>query len=576
MPMSMAFFQCRSSLKQHVNEVHCERKLVMEQGKGRDTLRSMATKKKESSNLGKEKRVTCPSKPNASITTHGAASQGLRRPTIASLQGQAQRRVSLPATLPTHINKSTISTCTDGSTKTAKKIGVVNSSTKSQPQRPASAAPVQKPLVSSAPRKPTTARAAASLSSKVTATAHRPTSERLAKNPIAGKPSTLSSSSSKTRTRTMTMTMTKSLKKAPTTTTKRGTTTFLASKKPPLTKKDVQKENLDHQIEEVVKDEVGEVHDVEIPKAEESRQHDDQVEVLDSTHHVQRVEEEKEKDTLDDVPTVLEQHEVPQLEEMEEHDGDKENDSKEEVNDSDGDEEEVQQEETTVEAENGGVEEGYRTEEVTENGEEKGDHEGKEQELELVKEETIVEEANVVLATSQVQEEALHGEKETIEEEANVVIATNQEQEEALHGEKETIEEEANVVIATNQEQEEALHGEKETIEKEANVVIATNQEQEEALHGEKKTIEEEANVVIATNQEQEEALHGEKETIEEEANVVIATNQVQEEALHGEKEIATPIISDMVMEEKASDNKVVDGRKNSVRALIGAFETHK
>ncbi|PPD67537.1 hypothetical protein GOBAR_DD35586 [Gossypium barbadense] len=447
----------------------------MEQGKGRDTLRSMATKKKESSNLGKEKRVTCPSKPNASITTHGAASQGLRRPTIASLQGQAQRRVSLPATLPTHINKSTISTCTDGSTKTAKKIGVVNSSTKSQPQRPASAAPVQKPLVSSAPPKPTTARAAASLSSKVTATAHRPTSERLAKNPIAGKPSTLSSSS--------------------------GTTTFLASKKPPLTKKDVQKENLDHQIEEVVKDEVGEVHDVEIPKAEESRQHDDQVEVLDSTHHVQRVEEEKEKDTLDDVPTVLEQHEVPQLEEMEEHDGDKENDSKEEVNDSDGDEEEVQQEETTVEAENGGVEEGYRTEEVTENGEEKGDHEGKEQELELVKEETIVEEANVVLATSQVQEEALHGEKETIEEEANVVIATNQ---------------------------------------------------------------------------EQEEALHGEKETIEEEANVVIATNQVQEEALHGEKEIATPIISDMVMEEKASDNKVVDGRKNSVRALIGAFETHK
>ncbi|MFQ6662649.1 hypothetical protein Gotur_030432 [Gossypium turneri] len=546
----------------------------MEQGKGRDTLRSMATKKKESSSLGKEKRVTCPSKPNASITTHGAASQGLRRPTIASLQGQAQRRVSLPATLPTHINKSTISTCTDGPTKTAKKIAVVNSSTKSQPQRPASAAPVQKPLVSSAPRKPTTARAAASLSSKVTATAHRPTSERLAKNPIAGKPSTLSSSSSKTRTRTMTMTMTKSLKKAPTTTTKRGTSTFLASKKPPLTKKDVQKENLDHQIEEVVKDEVGEVHDVEIPKAEESRQHDDQVEVLDATHHVQSVEEEKEKDTLDDVPTVLEQHEVPQLEEMEEHDGDKENDSKEEVNDSDGDEEEVQQEETKVEAENGGVEEGYRTEEVTENGEEKGDHKGKEQELELVKEETIVEEANVVLATSQVQEEALHGEKETIEEEANVVIATNQEQEEALHGEKETIEKEANVVIATKQE--EALHGEKKTIEEEANVVIATNQEQEEALHGEKETIEEEANVVIATNQVQEEALHGEKETIEEEANVVIATNQVQEETLHGEKEIATPIISDMVKEEKASDNKVVDGRKNSVRALIGAFETHK
>ncbi|KAH1132010.1 hypothetical protein J1N35_003388 [Gossypium stocksii] len=552
-------------------QVHCERKLVMEQGKGRDTLRSMATKKKESSSLGKEKRVTCPSKPNASITTHGAASQGLRRPTIASLQGQEQRRVSLPATLPTHINKSTISTCSDGSTKTAKKIGVVNNSTKSQPQRPASAAPVQKPLVPSAPRKPTTARAAASLSSKVTATAHRPTLERLAKNPIAGKPSTLSSSSSKTRTRTMTMT--KSLKKAPTTTTKRGTTTFL---KPPLTKNDVQKENLDHQVEEVVKDEVGEVHDVEIPKAEETQQHDDQVEVLDATHHVRSVEEEQEKDTLDDVSTVVEQHEVPQLEEMEEHDGDKENDSKGEVNDSDGNkEEEVQQEETKVEAENGGVEEGYRAEEVTENGEEKGDHEGKEQELELVKEETIVEEANVVIATSQVQEEALHGEKETIEEEANVVIATNQ-QKEALHGEKQTIEEEANVVIATNREQEEALHGEKETIEEEANVVIATNQEQEEALHGEKETIEEEANVVIAANQVQEEPMHGKKEAIEEEANVVIATNQVQEEALHGEKEIATPIISDMVMEEKDSDNKVVDGRKNSVRALIGAFETHK
>ncbi|XP_039055022.1 PC4 and SFRS1-interacting protein-like [Hibiscus syriacus] len=473
------------------------------------------------SSLGKDKKPTCPSKSNASIT-----------------HGQGIRRHSMGSTLANNSTKS------DAATKNVKKTATHTS--QPQPQRPnplrkSIARPVstdpirKKPLVPPTPQKLATTPKSASFSSKSTI------SLRSTEPPIAAKPPT-SSYSSRTRTMTTTMmTMTARSMKAqpsPFPTSKRGTTTS-ASNKPPLTHgikqaknletKHENKENLDRQVGEVVKDEKSNIHDIKIPKAkEETQQHD-------------HVEEEKEKYTLENVSSVThdqKQHQVPQTEEMKDkaHEQElddsnsdekaKDNDNKEEIN--------VTHEETKTKTKAKEVEEGNTTEEVaaTKESEEENNDEGKKQGLELVE-----EEANVV-SQSQVEAEAEDGEKETVEQEANVVLES--------------------------QVQAEASEGKQEIVEEETKSRV-----QAEATQGKQETVEEEANMV-PESQVQAEAVNVTKEKVEKGTNLV-AKNQVQAKVANGKNNPPTP--NGVVV--KMTVSKLVTERKGSVRALVGAFESH-
>ncbi|GMI89514.1 hypothetical protein HRI_002620700 [Hibiscus trionum] len=455
--------------------------LRMDQGKGRDTLRPMATIKK-GSGLGKDKKPTCPS------VTPGPA-QGLRRHSLGS-------------TLP---NKSTKCPTTDASTATK------NVKKTSQPQKPdplRRSIAQKKPLVS---QKPTTTTRSVSFPSKP-----KPTLDRVAKTPIAPKPTTLSSSS---------RTKTKSMKAAPSI--NRGTTTSSASKKPPQAKKLENKENLGHQVEEVVKDVQGEIHDIQMPKAEEETQQHAQVE---------------EKYILDDVFVVTheQQHQEPRTEEMEDkfdedgsnsddqHEEAKENDSEEEINVSHDEQEKTTHEETKIETKDKGVEEGNTTEEVAITEENNDD--GKEQGIESVE-----EEANVV---AQSQAEATDGEIEMVEEEANLVFKSQ------VDEDKKTVEEEANLVPESQ-------------VEEDANTVLESQVEAETKAAAHEKEIPE----------SQVQGEEGEK--VEEKPNSVVES-RVQAKAANGKNEPPTPN-SDVV---EVTTSKPVIERKGRVRALVGAFES--
>ncbi|XVE97260.1 hypothetical protein REPUB_Repub03eG0004800 [Reevesia pubescens] len=367
----------------------------------------MATSTKRESTLGKEKRGTSPS--NSSIT------HGQRRPSPISTEKK----------VPNYL-KPTISSRNDA-IKNLKKPGPEDPSQRPNLlrrrsfDRPPSAAVVHKAIISPGREKPTPLQSS-SFSAKST-TAPKATLERATKKPDAGKLQTLSSS--------------RSMKKTPSLspTTKKGCTSS-ASKKPPsnhdkkeeknLETKQENKETLDHQVEEVVKDEQGEIDDNQIPKAEGS-EHPDGV---DTTEVVKSVEEGK--DTVSDISTVSQEHNVSQTEEMEnkfheeksdhtKHDEDKENHSKEEINVGHEHQEKIPHEEVKTEGtEDEGEGEDNATEVVTatkEIGEQKqleendeGSQEGIESSKEAMVEGSEAEVANVV---GKSQEQAGHGRKES-------------------------------------------------------------------------------------------------------------------------------------------------------------------
>ncbi|XWS72828.1 hypothetical protein CRYUN_Cryun02cG0073900 [Craigia yunnanensis] len=395
----------------------------------------MATTKREST-LGKEKSGTSPS--NSSIT-HG------------------QRRVSPGSTekqVPNYL-KSTMSSRNDA-IKNFKKNGPEDTSQRPNLlrrrsfDRPPSAARVHKALISPGREKPTIFRSA---SSSKTTTAPKSTLERVPKKPNAGKPLILSSS--------------RSMKKTTNPLSKKGSTSS-ASKKPPSSndKKEAQnletkhenEETLDHQLEEVLKDDQGEIDDFEILKAEES-EHSDFVDITE----VRSVEEGKY--TPADISTVPQEQNVPQTEEMEdkfheEKSDHTQHDEHEEINVGHDHQEKIPHEEAKTETEDKGEGEDCATDEVAatkEIGEEKQlkcrqeDDEGSLQGLESSKE-AIIEgeveepepEAENVVAKSQVQ--AGHGKKESttpyndvIEETASKLLEERKNKVRALVGAFETV-----------------------------------------------------------------------------------------------------------------------------------------
>ncbi|XP_022730507.1 LOW QUALITY PROTEIN: microtubule-associated protein RP/EB family member 1 [Durio zibethinus] len=401
----------------------------------------MATTKREST-LGKEKRGTSP---KLSIT------HGQRKPSPVSTEKQ----------VPNYL-KPTMSSRTDA-IKNLKKPGPEDTSQRPNLlrrrsfDRPPSAARVHKALISPGREKPTASRPV-SFSSKST-TAPKATLERDVKKPNAGKRQTLSSS--------------RSMKKTHSPTTKRGSTSS-ASKKPQgshdkkeaqnLETKHENKENLNHQVEEVLKDDQGEIDANEIPKAEESEHPD----VVD-TNEVKSIEEGQ--DTTDISSTVLSQEQnVPQTEEVEDkfhegksdhtqHDEDKENHSEEEIDV--GHDHQVRflmrrPKQKLKMKEKEGEGEDYATDEVAatkEIGEEKQlesrqeDDEESQQGLESSKEEMVEEleaEAANVVAKSQVQ--ARNGRKESatpyndvIEETASKLLEERKNKVRALVGAFETV-----------------------------------------------------------------------------------------------------------------------------------------
>ncbi|EOY29219.1 Uncharacterized protein TCM_036820 [Theobroma cacao] len=382
----------------------------------------MATTKRESS-LGKEKRGTSPSNPSVA--------HGQRRSTPGSTDKQ----------VPNYL-KPTISSRNDG-VKTVKKTGPEDTSQRPNLlrrrsfDRPPSAARVQKALISPAREKPTTSRSA-SFSSKPTA-APKATLERVAKKPNAGKPQTTTLSSSR------------SMKKTTSPTTKKASTSSSGSKNPPVSshdKKEAQevetkhenKENVDHQPEEVVKDDQGEIDDSELPKAEESEHPD----VVD-TSEVKSVEEGKENPG--GISAASQEHNVPPpTEEMEDkfqeeksdhtrHEEDKENRIKEETDDL---QEKIPHEEAKTETEDKGEENNVSDEVATTKeiiGEEnelesrQENDEGRQQGLQSSKEEVIAEEveepkpeaANVV-AKSHGRKESATPYNDVIEETASKLL----------------------------------------------------------------------------------------------------------------------------------------------------------
>ncbi|XWS17913.1 hypothetical protein CRYUN_Cryun33cG0109500 [Craigia yunnanensis] len=399
----------------------------------------MATTKRES-NLGKEKRGTSPS--NSSLT------HGQRRLSSGPIEKQ----------VPNYL-KPTISSRNEA-TKNVKKTGPEDTSQRPNLlrrksfDRPPSAAPVHKALISPGREKPTTFRSA---SSSKSTTAPKTTLERVPKKPNAGKPQTLSSS--------------RNMNKTTSPTTKKGSTSS-ASKKPPsshdkkearnLETKHENEETLDHQIEEVARDDRGEIDDFEIPKAEEN-EHPDVIDIAE----VKSVDEGK--DTPDDISTISQEHYVPQIEEMEDkfheetfdhtqHYEDKENESKEEINVGHNHQGKIPREEakpeTEDEAEANATDKVDATKEIREekqleSREENG--EGSQQGLESSKEEIVNEEAEEskpevenVVAKSQVQ--AGHGKKESptpyndvIEETASKLLEERKNKVRALVGAFETV-----------------------------------------------------------------------------------------------------------------------------------------
>ncbi|KAL4304345.1 hypothetical protein GQ457_10G000170 [Hibiscus cannabinus] len=445
----------------------------------------MAARKKES-NLGKDKRPVCPSN--------------------IPVPGQGSRRHSLGSALP---NKSTTKCpISDGFVPTTTK-NVQKTAQRPDPLRRSDARPASVQKKSLVSPKPTTTTRSSSFPSKLPSCIPKPTFEKVAKTPIAAKPSTLSSSS-----KTTTTTTTRNIKAAapsPRPSIKRGTTTSSALKKPSHDKKQAKKlenkEISDHQAEEVVR---GEIHDIQMPKAEEETQQHAQVE---------------EKYMLDDVSTLTHQEMEDKFHEQE-HDGSnssdhseeaKNNDSEEEINASHDEQENITHEETKIETQDKEAEEGNTTEEEvasTKESEEENSDQGNEQELE--------EEANLVA-----EAEAAYGEKETIEEEANLVPASQVEADaDATHGKNESVEE-----VPKSQVQVEAA-----ALPKEETNMVPESQVQKETVVEEKK------------------------------ANSV----PVQAEAGNGKNEAPTP--NSDVVEVPAS--KPVIARKGRVRALVGAFES--
>ncbi|XVE71348.1 hypothetical protein DITRI_Ditri10aG0143800 [Diplodiscus trichospermus] len=366
----------------------------------------MATTKREST-LGKEKR--CTSLSNSSIT------HAQRRPFQPSIEKQ----------VPNYL-KPTVSSRNDA-IKNSKKTGPENPSQRPNLLRrrsfdgPPSAAPSQKALLSPG-RDKSMSRSAASRS-KTAPTPAKSTLERVSRKPNAGKPENISSSP-------------RSLKKTSSPTTKKGRT--LVSKKRPCSHEKKEAQNLetkhgkeeivDHQVEEVMKNDQGEMDDFQMPKAEES----------------EHLDVEDGKDALADISTVWHEHNVPdQTEKMKDkfheeksdhaqHDEDKENHRKDQETNVDHDlQEKIPHEDAKTETEDGGEGEGEKedcandqvtaTKEIVEEKQlesSQEDGEGSQQGLESSKEK-IVEgedeksepEATNVVAKSQVQ--AGHGKKES-------------------------------------------------------------------------------------------------------------------------------------------------------------------
>ncbi|XVF35742.1 hypothetical protein REPUB_Repub18cG0172500 [Reevesia pubescens] len=401
----------------------------------------MATTRRESS-LEKEKRGTSPS---SSSITHDQ-----RRPSLSS--GSTEKQV------PNYL-KPTITSRSDA-IQNVNKTGAVLLRRRSF-DRPASAARLQKELTSPGRDKPTTFRSASFSSKSTTAPkATAATLERVAKKPNAGKPQTFSSS--------------RSMKKTPNPTPANKGSTSSVSKKPPSSndKKVAQnleirhenEENLDHQVEEVVKNEQGEIDDVEIPKAEESEHPD----VVDTTE-VKSVEEGKS--TPDNISTVSQEHNVLQTEEMEDnfheeksdhiqHNEDNENQNKEEIDVGhdhqeniphreeakiETDEDEAEDNATEVVATTKEIGEAKQLESRQENdeGSEQGLESSKEEIVEREVEESKAKAANVV-AKSQAQ--TGYGKKESptpyndvIEETASKLLEERKNKVRALVGAFETV-----------------------------------------------------------------------------------------------------------------------------------------